>query len=102
MSRHGARAGSRSAARDRLQLLATLAELRAELARRPLALHMARAAHLRQEIAALATTRAELRRSVDGLASGETPMASAAYLTARGEDLRTAQAAGYQSLARAE
>jgi hypothetical protein len=85
-----------------LRLLATLAELRAEIARRPMALQHARLSAIREEIAALGATRAELRETVDAVAFGETGIGTAAYLSARGEDLRKAQAARYLRLAHAE
>jgi hypothetical protein len=102
--RAGFRAGSggRSADRERLRLLATLAELQAEIARRPVALHQVKLTALRAQIDALAQTQAKLREGVDAVASGEMAIGTAAYLTARAEDLRKAQAAGYRSLAQAE
>lgn len=95
MTRHKARAASR----DRLRLLATLAELRAEIARRPLIQQRQKAFALKEEIEALAATRQDLRATVDGVGSGATPFSNAAYLTARGADLRQVQARHYQALA---
>lgn len=104
MRRAGSRTGpgARSADRERLRLLATLAELRAEIARRPMAQHQAKLATLHAQISVLAETQARLRESVDAIASGDMAMGTAAYLSARREDLRKAQVTRYQSLAHAE
>jgi exonuclease VII small subunit len=67
-----------------------------------MAMHQARLSAIREEIAALGTTRTALRETVDALASGEAALGTAAFLSARGEDLRKAQAACYQKLAHAE
>lgn len=90
------------ATRERLRLLTTLAELRAEVARRPLLHQRQRRAKLKEEIDALAATRQELRETVDGVSSGAIPIGHAAYLTARSGDLRDAQARHYQALALTE
>lgn len=98
----GSSPGARARDRDRLRLLATLADLRAEMARRPMALHETKLSALRKEIETLSATRARLRESVDAMSSGETAIGTAAYLSARSEDLRHAQADRYRTLAREE
>lgn len=93
---------ARAATRDRLRLLATLAELRAEVARRPLIHQRLKVSKLKEEIDALAATRKDLRASVDGISSGVTSFGHAAYLVARSGDLRDAEAQRYQALALTE
>jgi hypothetical protein len=106
MTLHGsgpvARAKIRAHSRDNLRLLASLAELRAEIARQPLVAHQREASKLKEEIRALAETRQELRVAVDAMASDDAPLSTAAYLSARSEDVRRAQAGRYLSLAHTE
>ena len=92
----------RTPSRDGLRRLASLAELRAEIARRPLVTHQEKASNLKEEIRALADARQEIRATVDAIASGGLPLCTAAYLSARSEDLREAQAGHYRSLALTE
>jgi hypothetical protein len=96
------RAKVRPASRDRLRFLARLAELQAEVARRPLVIHQKKASKLKDEIQSLAETRQDFCSMIDDIASGVAPLHTAAYLAARSEDLRLAQAYHYQTLARVE
>jgi hypothetical protein len=96
------RRGQKTGTRKHLRLLAQLAELQAEIARKPLSVHQARMAALKAETVELSERRAALRDGVDSIADSDLPIAAAAYLAARNEDLGWSLAERYQTMARAE